>query len=94
MTCNRFGLIVTHRAWVLPLALNLLTACGAQPVEKLVESVPNPARIVSLTPAATEILFGLGVFDRVAGFWTTAPTPRKWIPCLVWEAGKTRIWNG
>ena len=84
MTCNRFGLIVTHRAWVLPLALNLLTACGAQPVEKLVESVPNPARIVSLTPAATEILFGLGVFDRVVGIsdYCTYPPQVDTLPRL------------
>lgn len=50
---------------VLLLALLLLASCAAPPSPP--PSLTSPARIVSLTPALTEILFSLDLGDRVVG---------------------------
>ncbi|HEX8501147.1 MAG TPA: ABC transporter substrate-binding protein [Pyrinomonadaceae bacterium] len=45
------------------LAALVAAGCGAGPVAPA--SGGRPARIISLTPSTTEILFGVGAFDRV-----------------------------
>lgn len=79
-------------AFVLGAAL-LAVACaspageGASGVDDFGDSLPairQPARIVSLSPATTELLFALGVGDRVVGRtrWDLYPPEARAVPDL------------
>src|ERR1044071_4097408 len=53
-------------------ALSFAMSCGgggsggaSRPAAQSSQSSTKPARIISLTPSTTEILFGVGAFDRV-----------------------------
>ncbi|MCA1593542.1 MAG: ABC transporter substrate-binding protein [Acidobacteria bacterium] len=54
---------------VLHCALLFCASCGREPsprdAQPATERAARPARIISLTPSATEILYGVGAFDRV-----------------------------
>jgi iron complex transport system substrate-binding protein len=55
--------LVACAAVLVALALLLLAGCGAGPLAP--SSSGRPERIISLTPSTTEILYGVGAFDRV-----------------------------
>lgn len=62
-------------------------ACAAaepasRPPPEASQALPGPRRIVSLVPAATEILFDLGAGDRIVGRtrWGIQPPPARRIP--------------
>lgn len=63
---KRFGNEMRAKSAALFVALLLLLAAGCGNVGPLVpSSTGKPARIISLSPSTTEILFGVGAFGRV-----------------------------
>jgi iron complex transport system substrate-binding protein len=68
---------------LLMLALLLGASCSSRGVERAAKTqVDKPARIVSLSPSATEILYGVGAFDRVVAVsdYCTYPPEVKNLP--------------
>lgn len=64
----------TIRRQLLPVLIVAAAACASPPTPPPAEGTP-PTRIVSLTPALTEILFSLGAGDRVVGVTEYCDTP-------------------
>lgn len=62
------------RSWVLALAVGLALACGGGSSTDSSES--SPQRIIAIAPSVTEMLFELGLGDRVVGVGDYA----KWPP--------------
>jgi iron complex transport system substrate-binding protein len=59
---------------VLSLALLIMIACSASSAEV---NNPQPQRIISLSPATTEILFALGEGDRIVGVTSFCDYPEE-----------------
>jgi ABC-type hemin transport system substrate-binding protein len=65
--------------------LALLAACGGRGSDASARSASTPARrIVSLSPASTELLFALGAGDRVVGrtTWCDYPPEARRVPSV------------
>ena len=56
-------------ALMLALALPLAGGCAVAPLAPA--SGAKPARIISLTPSTTEILHGVGAFERLRASWSS-----------------------
>jgi iron complex transport system substrate-binding protein len=71
--------MTTRRTSRLGTVILLLAAgCGSPPPASPVSrSAPSPKRIVSMSPAITEILFALGLGDRVVGVTTYCDWPKE-----------------
>jgi iron complex transport system substrate-binding protein len=72
--------VVTFGALLLSLAALLASGCGAGPAAPA--SGARPARIISLTPSTTEILHGVGAFNRVVAVsdYCTYPPEARGLP--------------
>jgi len=63
--------------WVLPVLAGLAVACGGESVTRPGQGTEVPERIIAIAPGVTEMLFELGLGDRVVGVGDYARWPQE-----------------